>query len=106
MSSENDFVFWLNDTAMTMDEEPRFIIDSDLTFSVQRGNYLAFRTVTPVCNSTLNVNFDKNHEKGWVLSYNTTHNNTLTDLLNVTQSGELLFLNILEFLTFVFICSF
>lgn len=75
---------------MTIEEKPLLIIDSDLTLSKERGNFLKFRTVTPVYNYTLNVTFDKDQEKGWVLSYTTAHNNTLTDLLNVTQAGELL----------------
>ncbi|XP_022101695.1 uncharacterized protein LOC110985170 [Acanthaster planci] len=91
LSSEKDFILHLNDTTMTMDERPLLILDSDLVSNIDEGNYYAFRILTPVYNYTFNVTLFKDEEKGWVLGYNSTHNNTYIDLLNITQTANMTF---------------
>jgi hypothetical protein len=91
LSSEKDFIIHLNDTTMTQEEKPLLILDSDLVSNTDNGNYYAFRVLTPVYNYTFNVTLFKDEMKGWVLGYNSTHNNTYTDLLNMTQTANMTF---------------
>ncbi|XP_038049527.1 uncharacterized protein LOC119723087 [Patiria miniata] len=91
LSSEKDFIIHLNDTTMTLDEQPLLVLDSDLVSNTDNGNYYSFRILTPVYNYTFNVTLHQDEVKGWVVGYNTTHNNTYTDLLNMTQTANMTF---------------
>jgi len=91
LSSEKDFIIHLNDTTMDLEEKPLLILDSDLVSNTDRGHYISFRVLSPVYNYTFNVTLNEDEEKGWVMGFNSTHNNTLTDLLNMTQSANMTF---------------